>query len=92
VKLEHLLLLLLGGAIYPVPLGLRDGAPDVRRERELGVVPQVEPSLVSATIRAGQRNRDVVVAAALLRPEISTADRRRTRAIPQAGEPKEILE
>jgi hypothetical protein len=39
VRLEHLLLLFLGRAIGPVPSRLHDGAPDVRRERVLGVVP-----------------------------------------------------
>jgi hypothetical protein len=56
VKFEHLLLLLLGGAICLVPLRLRDGAPGERRERELGVIPQVEPPLVPAAVRAGQRH------------------------------------
>jgi hypothetical protein len=46
---------------------------------------------VSTTVRVGQHHQDVVVVAALLHPEISTADRRRTGAIPQAGEPEEIL-
>jgi hypothetical protein len=37
VVLEDLFLLLLGGAVRPVPLRLRDGVPGVRRECELGV-------------------------------------------------------
>jgi hypothetical protein len=47
---------------------------------------------VPATVRASQCHRDVVVAAALLCPEIGAADRRRAGAIPQAGEPEEVLE
>jgi hypothetical protein len=47
---------------------------------------------VPTAIRAGQHQRDVVVVAALLRPEIGAADCRRAGAIPQAGESKEILE
>jgi hypothetical protein len=47
---------------------------------------------VPATVRAGQCQWDVVVAAALLHPEIGAANRRRAGAILQAGEPKEILE
>jgi hypothetical protein len=56
VELEHLLLLFLGGAIRLVPLRLHDGAPGVRRERELGVVPQIEPPLVSTTVRASRHH------------------------------------
>jgi hypothetical protein len=92
MKLEHLLLLLLGGAICSVPLRLRDGVPGVRRERELEVIPQVEPPLVPATVRAGQHHRDVVVPAALLRLKIGAADCRHAGAVPQAGEPEEVLE
>jgi hypothetical protein len=58
----------------------------------LGVIPQVELPLVSAAIRAGQHHRDVVVAATLLHPEVGAADRRRAGAVPQAGEPEEVLE
>jgi hypothetical protein len=84
--------LLLGRVVRPLPLQLRDGGPGVRRERELGVIPQVEPPLVLAAVRAGQRHWDVVIATTLLRPEIGAADRRRAGAIPQVGEPEEVLE
>jgi hypothetical protein len=47
---------------------------------------------VPATVRASQHHRDVVIAAALLPPEIGAADRCRVGAIPQAGEPEEVLE
>jgi hypothetical protein len=47
---------------------------------------------VPATVRAGQHHRDVVVIAALLHPEVGAADRRRAGAVPQAGEPEEVLE
>jgi hypothetical protein len=47
---------------------------------------------VLAAVRAGQRHWDVVVAAALLRLKVGVADRRRAGAVPQAGEPEEILE
>jgi hypothetical protein len=81
------------GSSRPVPLRLRDGAPGERRERELGVIPQVEPPLVPATVRAGQRHREVVVVVvALLRLEIGATDHRRVGAIPQAGEHEELLE
>jgi hypothetical protein len=52
VILEDLILLCLRGAVRPVPPQLRDGVPDVRRERELRVVPQIEPPLVLAAARA----------------------------------------
>jgi hypothetical protein len=58
----------------------------------LGVFPQVEPPLVPAAVRAGQRYQDVVVTVPLLRLEVGTADRRRAGAIPKAGEPEEVLE
>jgi hypothetical protein len=57
VVLEDFLLLFLGGAIRPAPSRPRDGVPGARRERELGVVLHVEPPLVPATVRAGQRRR-----------------------------------
>jgi hypothetical protein len=47
---------------------------------------------VPATVRSGQRHRDVVVAAALLHPKVGTANRRRTGSLPQAGEPEEVPE
>jgi hypothetical protein len=50
VRLENLLLLLLGGVVRPVPLRLCNGAPGVRWKRMLGVVPQVEPPLVPTAI------------------------------------------
>jgi hypothetical protein len=54
VILEDLLLLLLRGAVSPVPPRLADGVPGERRQLKLGVIPQVEPPLVSAAVRAGQ--------------------------------------
>jgi hypothetical protein len=45
-----------------------------------------------ATVRAGQGHWDVDVAPGLLHPEIGAADRRRSGAILQAGEPEEVLE
>jgi hypothetical protein len=53
VGLEHLLLLCLGKVVRPIPLRLRDGAAGVQRKRVLGVIPQIEPPLVPAAIRAG---------------------------------------
>jgi hypothetical protein len=47
---------------------------------------------VPTAVRAGEHHRDVVVAVALLRPKIGAADRRRTGAVPQAGELEETLE
>jgi hypothetical protein len=55
VRPEHLFLLFMGRAIGPVLLRLHDGAPDVRWERVLRVIPQVEPPPVPAVVRAGQR-------------------------------------
>jgi hypothetical protein len=48
----------------------------------LGVVLQVEPPLVPATVRASQPHQDVVVAATLLCPEVGATDRRRAGAVP----------
>jgi hypothetical protein len=47
---------------------------------------------VPATVQAGQGHQDVVVAPTLLHPEIGAADRCRSGAILQAGEPEEVLE
>jgi hypothetical protein len=58
----------------------------------LGVVSQVEPPIVPATIQAGQSHRYVVVATALLRQKVGASDRRRVGAVAQAGEPEEVLE
>jgi hypothetical protein len=59
---------------------------------EFGVILQVEPPVVPAAVRAGQRHRDAVIVAALLHPEVGAADRRRAGAVPQAGEPEKVLE
>jgi hypothetical protein len=45
VLLEHLLLLRLRGTMGPVRSRLPDGVLGERQQRELGVVPQVEPPL-----------------------------------------------
>jgi hypothetical protein len=57
-----------------------------------GVIPQIEPPLVPAAVRAGQGHRDVVVAPALLHPEVGAADRRRPRTLLQARELEEVSE
>jgi hypothetical protein len=75
--LEHLLLLSLQGTMGLVRPCLPDGVPGERWQRELGVVPQVEPPFVPAAIRASQGGRDVAVAPALLHPEVGAAYRRR---------------
>jgi hypothetical protein len=51
---------------------------------ELKVVPQVEPPLVLAVVRVGQRGQDVAVAAALLHLEVGAANRGRPGAVLQA--------
>jgi hypothetical protein len=51
--LKDLLLVRLCGVVGPVPPRLADGVPGERRQRELGVVLQVEPPLVLAVVRAG---------------------------------------
>jgi hypothetical protein len=50
VILEDLFLLCLHGAVGLVPPRLADGVLGERRQCELGVVPQVEPSLVPAAV------------------------------------------
>jgi hypothetical protein len=92
VVLEHLLLLRLRGGVRLVPPQLPDGVPGERRQCELRVVPQVEPALVLAAVRVGQRGQDIVVAPSLLHPEIGAADRRCPRAILQAHEHEEVPE
>jgi hypothetical protein len=92
VILEDLLLLRLCGAVLPVPPQLRDGVPGVRWECELRVVPQIEPPLVPTAVRASRGHRDVVVAPALLHPEVGAADRRRPGTVIQARKLEEILE
>jgi hypothetical protein len=92
VILDDLLLLRLRGAVRPVPPRLRNGVPGVYWERELRVVPQIEPPLVPATVRAGQGHRDVVVAPTLLHPEVGIADRHRPGTLLQARELEEVPE
>jgi hypothetical protein len=82
VGLAHLLLLFLGGDVRLVPLRLRDGGPGDRRERVLGVVPQLEAPLVPVIVRAGQHCQDIVVAAALLHLKAGVADRCRAGVVP----------
>jgi hypothetical protein len=88
---EDLLLLRLRGAVGPVPPRLADRIPSECRQCELGVIPQVEPPL-PASVRVGHGRWDVVVAPALLHPEIGAHDRHRLGTILQAREHKEILE
>jgi hypothetical protein len=78
--------------VGPVRLRLPDGVPSEFQQRELTVVPQVEPSLVPTAVRASQGRWDVAVAPALLHSEVGAADRRRPGAILQARKHEVVLE
>jgi hypothetical protein len=92
VILEDLLLLRLRGAVRPVPPRLGDGVPGERWERELRVVPHIEPPLMPAVVRAGQGHWDVVITSTLLHSEVGAVDRRRPGTLLQARKFEEIPE